>query len=207
MTAAPATGAADRASANTGAGDAGSTYCDTGLIVAAVLGPADPFYVDAMRFFRDAELGGVRLVISSLALSEAADVILKRTKAAHRCTDEGGREREAVDARAAAAVKELINFVNELKASKRAEILGGSDKLRPNFTRLYEKMLKHRGRTPQARKGDTYRHEGIGAIDWIHIELAYLAGARAICTTDKAMAQIAGDGRYGRMEIVVLRPR
>ena len=207
MTAAPASSAASRTTANTGANGADSAYCDTGLIVAAVMGPTDPFFVDTTRFLRDAELGDMRLVISSLALSEAADVIRKRTKAAHRCTDEGGREREYVDARATAAVDDLCNSINELKASKKADILLGSDKLRPNFARLYEKMLKYRGRTPQARKGDTYRHVGIGTIDWIHIELAYLAGARAICTTDKAMAQIAGDGRYAGMEIVVLRPR
>ena len=207
MTAAPVPRAAGGASAGHAAGNAGSTYCDTGLIVTAVMGPADPFFDDAVRFLKAAELGGVRLVISSLALSEAADVILKRTKAAHRCTDEGGREREAVDAEAAAAVKKLARFVYNLKADKRADILEEEYVVTPDFAHLYEKMLEHQGRTPQARKGDTYRHDGIGAIDWIHIALAYLVGARAICTTDKAMSQISGDVMYGGMEIAVLRPR
>ena len=71
MTAAPARPPPPRgrrAAAVPAAGNAGSTYCDTGLIVAAVMGPADPFFDDAARFLKAAELGGVRLVISSLAL-------------------------------------------------------------------------------------------------------------------------------------------
>lgn len=207
MTAALVPGAAGWDPAGPAAGSAGSAYCDTGLIVAAVMGPTDPFFDEATRFLKEAELGGVRLVISRLVLSEATDVILKRTKAGHRCTDEGGRERKAVDAEAAEAVERLSCFVDKLKADRRASILEEEDVVIPDFAHLHRKMLEYLGRTPQARKGDTYRHEGIGAIDWIHIALAYLAGAWAICTTDKAMAQISGDVLYGDIEIIVLRPR
>lgn len=149
----------------------------------------------------------LRLIISSLALSEAADVILKRTKAGRGCTDESGREREAADADAAAATKNLAYFVYDLKANKRAGILEEEADARPDFAHLYGMMLGHQGRTPQARKGDTCRHVGLGPIDWMHMALARLAGVRAMCTTDGAMGQIAGDKVYGDVEVVVLRPR
>ena len=183
-------------------------YCDTGPIVAAATGPADPFFDDAMRLSRAAELGGVRLIISSLALSEAADVILKRTKAGLRCAGESGRERGAVDAdAAAAATKNLAYFVYDLKANKGAGILEEEADARPDFAHLYGMMLGHQGRAPQARKGDTCRHVGLGPIDWMHMALARLAGVRATCTTDGAMGQIAGDKMHGDIEVVVLRPR
>ncbi len=41
----------------------------------------------------------------------------------------------------------------------------------------------------------------------IHIDMALLAGAQVICTTDKAFAQISDDKRYGGMKIVILQPR
>ena len=207
MTAAQEPGQAAGASAGPFAGGMGSAYCDTGLIVAAVMGPADPFFDEVARFLGAARLGGVRLVISNLGISEAADVILRRTKAGRRCTDESGREREAVDAEAAAAVEGLVAFIDELKAGKRADILEEKIRVRPNFSSLYKNILEYRGRTPQARKGDTYRHEGVGPIDWIHIALARLAGVPAICTTDRALAQISGEEQYGGLEVVVLRPR
>ena len=62
------------------------------------MGPADLFFDEVTRFLGAAERGGVRLVISSLGISEAADAILRRAKAGRRRTDESGREREAVDA-------------------------------------------------------------------------------------------------------------
>ncbi len=207
MTGVPAPDAAGAMAAGLVADGRGSVYCDTGPIVAAVMGQADPFFDDAMRFFRAAEIGGMRLIISSLALAEAVDVILKRTKAGRRCTDESGSERKAVDAEAAAAVKSPTRFIYNLKSSKRAGILEEETKVRPDFVHLYIMMLRYQGRTPQARKGDTYRHEGIGPIDQIHIKLARLAGVRAICTTDKAMLQISGDKMYGDLKVIVLQPR
>lgn len=207
MTGVPAPDAAGAMSVDSVADGRVSVYCDTGPIVAAVMGPADPFFDEAMRFFKEAEIGGVRLIISSLALAEAVDVILKRTKAGRRCTDESGSEREAVDAEAAAAVKSLTRFIYNLKSSKRAGILEEETKARPDFVHLYIMMLRYQGSTPQARKGDTYRHEGVGPIDPIHMRLARLADVRAICTTDKAMLQISGDKLYGDLEIIVLRPR
>ena len=207
MTAAPSADAAGVMPVGLAGGDASLMYCDTGPIVAAVMGPTDPFFDAAMRFFKEANRNGVRLIISSLALSEAVDVIRKRTKAGRRCADEGGGEREAVDADIAAAVKRLARFIYNLKADKRADILEEKVSGSIDFAHLYEMILRYQGRTPQARKGDTYRHEGIGPIDWIHMALTRLAGARAICTTDKAMVQIAGDKIYGGIEVVVLRPR
>lgn len=207
MTAEPSFGRAWQTLADKAAGEDVSVYCDTGPIVAIIMGEADPFFDDAVRFFNAVKASGVRLVISSLVLSEAADVMRKRIKANHRCTDESGGEREAVDAEVAAATVTLANFIDELKCDKKVDILEEEYAAQPDLAHLYEKMLEHTGKTPQARKGNTYRHVGIGPIDWIHIALAYLVGAVGICTTDKAFGQVGDDGQYGGMEIVTLRPR
>ena len=195
----------------TPAGDAGNrkrlVYCDTGIIVAIVMGEVDPFFDEAVRFLETVKSSGIRLVISNLTLAEAVDVIRKRIKANYRCTDDSGKEREAVDAAAAVAVRDLGRFINGLKADRMADMYEDITKARPDIARIYEKILDSQGKTPQARRGNTYRHEGIGPIDWLHIALARLAGARAICTTDKALMQVCGDKRCGGMEIILLRPQ
>ena len=184
-----------------------SAYCDTGLIVAAVMGRVDPFFDDAVRFLNEARSSGVRLIISSITLAEAADVIRRRVKASRRCTDESGRECEEIEAKAAAYVERISDFIDYLKHNKMVGILEEEITVDLDFEHLYKMMLKYAGRTPQARRGNTYRHEGIGPIDWIHIALALLAGVQSICTNDKAIAQIKGDKRYGGIEIIMLRPR
>ena len=189
------------------ASHAKSVYCDTGWIVAIVMGVVDPFFDDAVRFLSEAKLNGMRLVISSLALAEAADVIRKRVKAGCRCTDEGGKEREAVEAEAAEKVEDLARFIDVLKADKMVDMLEDITEERLDLVHIHEKMLEYTGSTPQARRGNTYRHEGIGPIDWMHIVLALLAGAQAICTSDRAFTQIRGDKQYGGIEIIMLHPR
>ena len=189
------------------AGSQISVYCDTGFIVAIVMGAADPFFDEAMRFLEAVKSSGARLVISSLALAEAVDVIRKRVKANTRCNDVSGREREAVEGDAAKAVRDIRRVINALRSDKMADMYGDITSGQPDLATLYKSMLDLEGRTPQARKGNTYRHEGLGPIDLIHIDMALLAGAQVICTTDKAFAQIGGDKRYGGIEIIILRPR
>ena len=171
------------------------------------MGPDDPFFENATRFLNEAKAGRTRLVISSLPVSEAADVIRRSIKAGCRCANESGRERKAVDAKAAAAVKDLVRFIDILKASKITDVLEDIAEAQPDLVRLHQKLLGDHGHTPQARRGGTYRHEGIGPIDWIRIALARLAGAQAICTSDGTLAQIGGDEEYGCPETIVLRPR
>ena len=182
-------------------------YADTGFIVAIVMGAIDPFFDDAVRFLEAVKSSGARLVISNLALAEAVDVIRKRIKANTRCKDVSGREREAVDGEAAKAVRDVRRVINTLRTDKMADMYGDITSEQPDLATLYKSMLGLEGRTPQARKGNTYRHEGLGPIDLVHIGMAQLAGARVICTTDKAFAQIVDDKRYGGMEIIILRPR
>ena len=184
-----------------------SVYCDAGPIVAIVMGETDLFFNDAVRFFNAVKSSGVRLVISSLVLAEVADVIRKRVKANHRCTDESGREREVVDAEVAVAVKGIRRFVNALKLDKMVDMYEATTKTHPDISRLYEMMLENQGRTPQARRGNTYRHVGMGPVDLMHAEMARLAGARAICTTDKAFAQIGDSKQYSGIRIIILRAR
>lgn len=182
-------------------------YCDTGIIVAIVMGATDPFFDDAVRFLEVIRSRGMRLVISNLALAEAIDVIRKRIKEGRKCTDESGRECEAVESEVAAAESMLADFIDELKGGKKVVVLDEESTVQMDFVHLYKKLLDYKGTTPQARRGRRYRHVGIGPVDWIHIALAHLANAWAICTTDKAFAQIGGDRQYGGMEVIILRPR
>ena len=182
-------------------------YCDTGIIVAIIMGAADPFFDDAVRFLEVVRSSDMRLVISNLALAEAVDVIRKRIKERRKCTDESGRECEAVEAEVAAAEATLADFIDELKGDKKVVILEEETTVRIDFVHLHKKLRDYKGTTPQARKGNRYRHVGIGPVDWIHIALARLVNAWAICTTDKAFAQIGGDKQYGRMEVIILQPR
>ena len=193
--------------ASSTAGSRVSVYCDTGIIVAIVMGEVDPFFDEAVRFLKAVKASGARLVISSLALSEAVDVIRKRVKANHRCTDESGRELQTVDAEAEAAVKDVGRIIAILAMDKMADMYEDITSAQPDLVHLYKRMLACQGETPQASKGNTYRHKGVGPIDLIHIALAHLSGARAMCTTDKALTQVGGDKQYGGMEIIVLRPR
>ena len=73
MTAAPSADAAGAMAAGpAGGGNTDSAYCDAGLIVAAVMGPADTFFDDAVRLFRAAKSSGARPIMASLGPSEAA---------------------------------------------------------------------------------------------------------------------------------------
>lgn len=182
-------------------------YADTGFIVAIVMGAVDPFFDEAMRFLEAVKSSGARLVISSLTLAEAVDVIRKRVKAGHRCANGNNGERKVVHAEAAKVVRDVDHFIIALVADRVADMYGDITSAQPDLAPLYKNMLDMEGRTPQARKGNTYRHEGLGPIDLIHIDMALLAGAQVICTTDKAFAQISGDKRYGGMKIVILQPR
>ena len=101
----------------------------------------------------------------------------------------------------------ILSSSNSLITDRVADMYGDITSAQPDLAPLYKNMLDMEGRTPQARKGNTYRHEGLGPIDLIHIDMALLAGAQVICTTDKAFAQISGDKRYGGMKIVILQPR
>ena len=57
MTAKPVPDTAGRVPAGQSASRTKSLYCDTGTIVALVMGPVDPFFDDAMRFLSAARLG------------------------------------------------------------------------------------------------------------------------------------------------------
>ena len=130
--------------------------------MAAVMGPDDPFFEDSMRILDEAKAGRMRLVVSSLAASEAADVMRRRIKAGCRCADESGGERKAVDAKAAAAVKDLVGFIDIPKASRITGMLEGIAEAQPDLVRLHQKLPCDQGHTPQARRGGTDGHEGLG---------------------------------------------
>ena len=182
-------------------------YCDKGPIVAAVTGAADPFFDDAVRFLSAAKLDNMRLAVSTMTLSEEAGVIRKRVKAGRRCTGESGRKRDEVDAEASATVDDRDRFIDDPKANRMLDMVDDITKERPDLVHLHEMRLKYKGPTPQARRGNTYRHEGIGPIDWIHIAQARLARARAICATDKALAQIGDCEECGCLEVIIIHPR
>ena len=76
----------------------------------------------------------------------------------------------------------------------------------PNVSLLHAKMLEHAGRTAPGVGGQRCRHIGVGAFDWAHFAFALYAGAVAICTTDAAFADIAGnDATFGHIKIQLAR--
>ena len=78
------------------------------------------------------------------------------------------RERQGtqgVDAEAEAAARDGVRFVNDLVEDRRTEMYKDITTALPDLERLHKMMLEYRGRTPQARRVNTYRHEGTGQID------------------------------------------
>ena len=68
------------------------------------------------------------------------------------------------------------------------------------------KMWEHPGYAVPGARGQPCRHRGVGPHDWLHFEFAARAGASIICTTDAALADVAGnDAVYGHIRILLAK--
>ena len=169
--------------------------------MALYLGMADRHYAGVVAALAAARQNGWIAVTSWFAVMEAAGVVRKRITEGHRYRSGSGEEREAVDRIVRGAVDELLDLVDSMKTEERLRIVE-LDGWFPAPSRILSKMLEHAGFTVPGRAGQICRYRGIGLLDWLHIMFARAANATAICTTDKAFADIAGnDGEFGPVQI------
>ena len=176
-------------------------YLDSGPLVALALGADDMHYGGAVRACEAAVRSGCRLVTSLLAIMEMVNVLRRRMAASCKCRPGRGEDQEAADARVRRAVERALVLVMNMKRSGALEIMETAG-WSPDLDFLLGKMLEHPGRIVSGMRSRTCRHRGVGPYDWFHYALALLAGASVICTTDAALADVAGsDAQFGRIQV------
>ena len=158
-------------------------------------------YDGAVRACDAAVRNGYQLVTSLLAIMEMINVVRRRTAASCKCRPGRVEDQEAADARVRRAVAQALVLVMNMKRSGALEIMETAG-WSPDLFFLLGKMLEHPGRIVSGTRSRTCRHRGVGPYDWFHCALALLAGASVICTTDAALADVAGsDAQFGRIQV------
>ena len=184
-----------------GGGRRPAVYLDTGVLVALVLGASDMHYNGAVRVYDAIVRSGCRPVTSLLAIMEMVNVVRRRTAASYKCRPGRGEDQEAADARVRRAVARALDLINTMTNDGILTIMKTAG-WSPGLDFLLGKMLEHPGRIVSGTRSRTCRHRGVGPYDWFHYALALLAGASVICTTDAALADVAGsDAQFGRIQI------
>ena len=184
-----------------GGGKGQVVYLDTGVLVALALGPSDMHYDGAVRACNAAVRSGCRLVTSLLAIMEMVNVVRRRTAASYKCRPGRGEDQEAADARVRRAVERALELIDSMRKDGTLTIMETAG-WSPDLDFLLGKMLEHPGRIVSGMRSRTCRHRGVGPYDWFHYALALLAGASVICTTDAALADVAGsDAQFGRIQV------
>ena len=176
-------------------------YLDSGVLAALARGADDMHYDGAVRACDAAVRSGCRLVTSVLAIMEVVNVVRRRTATSCKCRPGRVEDQEAADARVRRAVVHAPSFIRDMMQQGLltvVETAGWS----PDLLFLLGKMLEHPGRIVSGTRSRTCRHRGVGPYDWFHYALALLAGASVICTTDAALADVAGgDAQFGRIQV------
>ena len=176
-------------------------YYDSGILVAVGRGPADMHYDDVIRVLDAVDMCGCQGVTTPLALMEAVDVFRKRATGSHKYRSGSDGERVSIDLDVRGSVTNMLDKVDDMKRLRQLKILYSHGPFL-NLSFLHKKMLEHAGRTAPGVGGQRCRHIGVGPFNWEHFALALDAGAVAICTTDAAFADIAGnDGTFGHIKI------
>ncbi len=184
-----------------GGGKGPVVYLDTGVLVALALGPSDMHYDGAVRACNAAVRSGCQLVTSLLAIMEMLNVVRRRTAASCKCRPGRVEDQEAADARVRRAVARALDLINIMAKGGTLAIMETAG-WSPDLDFLLGKMLEHPGRIVSGMRSRTCRHRGVGPYDWFHYALALLAGASVICTTDAALADVAGsDAQFGGIQV------
>ena len=184
-----------------GGGKGPVVYLDSGVLVALALGPSDMHYDGAVRACHAAVRNGCQLVTSLLAIMEMINVVRRRTAASYKCRPGCGEDQEAAEARVRRAVARALVLVINMKSDGVLAIMKATG-WSPDLDFLLGKMLEHPGRIVSGMRSRTCRHRGVGPYDWFHYALALLVGASVICTTDAALANVAGsDAQFGGIQV------
>ena len=180
-------------------------YYDSGILVAVGRGPVDIHYDDVIRVLDAVDMSGCQGVTTPLALMEAVDVFRKRVTGSYKYLSGSDVERMSIDLNVRGSVTNMVDKVDDMKQQRQLKILDSRGPL-SDLSFLCEKMLEHAGRTAPGVGGQRCRHVGVGPFDWAHFSLALDADAVAICTTDAAFADIAGnDDMFGHIKIQLTR--
>ena len=174
---------------------------DAGMLVAMVLGTIDMHYEGAVRVYDAARRSGFKLITSRLAVMEMISVVRRRTTMSRKCRPGRSGDLSAADAHVREAVAHALDLISKMRQEGSLivmETTGGYY----DFDLLHRKMLEHPGRTVSGERSRTCRHRGVGPYDWVLFALAKSAGALVICTTDAALADIAGrDDGFGGIQV------
>ena len=176
-------------------------YLDSGVLAALARGEDDMHYSGAVRVYDAIVRNGCRPVTSLLAIMEMINVLRRRMAASYKCRPGHNEDQEAADARVRRAVVRALDLINTMTSDDILEIMETAG-WSPDLFFLLGKMLEHPGRIVSGMRSRTCRHRGVGPYDWFHYALALLAGASVICTTDAALADVAGgDAQFGRIQV------
>ena len=144
---------------------------------------------------------GYKMITSLLAVMEAVAAVRKKAARSHKCKLESAEELAGAEADVLSMAGGIAEFVDEVVDSGFLEIIGLKGRS-PDLELLYGKVLEHAGRVMPVAKGNRFRYRGIGSCDWLHFWLALVFGAAAICTADKAFADIPGrDKEFGGIAV------
>ena len=161
----------------------------------------DAHHADAARVLDEAARSGWRLITTYAVVLEVIDAVRKKVIASHRRQSGGEEERAGVEASAEDTVARAISITKDMVNQGILEIVSTESKS-PDFSRLCDKALAHRGRAVYMASSKSYRHHGIGAFDLVHYALARDAGASVIITSDAAFADIEGsDDEFGHIRV------
>ena len=187
--------------AASGAGKKPLACLDAGMLVALVLGTIDMHHGGAVRVCGAAKRSGFQLITSRLAVMEMINVVRRRAASSRKCRPGRGDDLAAADAHVRKMVVDALNIIHSME-QEGGLIVKKMEGLPPDFAFLQRKMREHPGRTVSGRRSHTCRHRGVGPHDWVLFALAKSVGALVICTTDAALADIAGrDGDFGRIQV------
>ena len=184
-----------------GGGKGHVVYLDSGVLAALAMGEDDMHYHGAVRVCGAAVRSGCQLVTSLLAIMEMLNVVRRRTAASCKCRPGRVEDQEAADARVRRAVARVLDLINTMRDDGILTIMKAAG-WSPDLDFLLGKMLEHPGRIVSGMRSRTCRHRGVGPYDWFHYAPALLAGASVICTTDAALADVAGsDAQFGGIQV------
>ena len=188
------------AAASDGAEGGVDAYVEASVLVAKTV-IEDVHHADAARVLDEVARSGWRLVTTYAVILEVIDAVRRKVIASHRRQSGGEAEQAGVEASGEDAVARAIKIIEDMVKHgilKIVAVEGGS----PDFSRLCDKALAHRGRAVYMASSKSYRHRGIGAFDLMHYAFARDAGASVIITSDAAFADIEGsDDEFGHIRV------
>ena len=174
---------------------------DAGMLVAMALGTIDMHYEGAVRVYDAAVRSGFQLITSRLAVMEMISVVRRRTTMPRKCRPGRSEDLSAADAHVRETVAQALDLISKMK-QEGSLIVEETTGESCDFVLLHRKMLEHQGRTVSGERSRTCRHRGVGPNDWMLFALAREVGALVICTTDAALADIAGrDDEFGSIQV------